>query len=171
MMDLFQKRYQAHQAKKKQQLMQLMRKRHSTRLFSSIPLTKRDLNELYAALKLCPSSCDRKGVTIQEVSDRTQKELLGGLLVGGVGWIHRASHIFLLVAHEEAYKEKLDYMQYLDAGVMIEQVYLMATACGIKCCFVNPNIRPVGQDYFHCVFGIPYARFCGAIALGYEDKS
>jgi len=94
-----------------------------------------------------------------------------GLLVGGVGWIHRANEIWLLVADWEAYKEGLPFMPFLDAGIIVQQIYLTCESLGLGCCFVNPNVRIINSPHFENVFGINInQRFCGALAIGYEDK-
>jgi hypothetical protein len=102
------------------------------------------------------------------VKERDTKALLGGILVGGVGWIYRAPVILLLMGNKLAYKagDEYNYMPYLDAGVIIQQLFLMATAFGLKCAYVNPNIRQINKEHFHKIFG--EGIFCGAFAVGYK---
>jgi nitroreductase len=169
-MDKYQERYLEHQKKKAITLNEIIKKRYSERQFSDKKISVGEIAELSEAIDLVPSSCNRRAIHNNIHSDRDTKAFLGGLLVGGVGWIHRASHIILLFADETAYKENLDYMKYLDAGVIVHQIYLKATEMGIGVCFVNPNIRDKQKKYFYDYF---YAEdrytFVGAIALGYKD--
>ena len=129
MTDEYQKRYQAHQNRKKQTLIEIMKQRHSNRMFSDVVISDDTIEKLVASIDMCPSSCGRKAISIMTVRDRDKKALLGGLLVGGVGWIHRADTILLIFADQIAYKagDEIKFMPYLDAGVVIEHLYLMAT--------------------------------------------
>ena len=166
-MDKYQERYMAHQTRKRASLLELMKLRHSDRMFSDKPLDDSVIKSLGEVANLCPSSCDRRAISLNYINDRSQKEFLGGVLVGGVGWIHRASHIILLWADQDAYKERLEYMPYLDAGVIVQQLYLTCTDLGISCCFVNPNIRDKVKPYFYEYFHAPEnLTFVGAMALG-----
>lgn len=186
-MDKFQKRYLEHQKHKKEQLvstygekskvydedikntyLELIKDRHSQRIFNLESITQEELNFILDCLVESPSSCNRQAISIKVIDDRNSKELLGGLLVGGVGWCHRANKIILLFANTEAYKEKLDYMPYLDSGVLIFNTYLSCESLGIGCCFINPNIRDGNKKIFEEKFG--KRLFCGAIAIGHYDR-
>lgn len=166
MEDTYQERYLAHQKRKKDVLVALINERHSNRLFSDDPLHPMILDTLIESAQKCPSSCDRHGVKLSLVTDRDKKALLGGLLVGGVGWIHRAPAVILLIADPVAYKagNEIEYMPYLDAGVIVGQLYLYATALDLHCAFANPNIREFNKAHFSEVFGD--GVFCGAFAVG-----
>lgn len=168
MVDKYQERYIWHQFKKKKELMKLMRMRHSNRIFSDKPIDAKTFKTLMEASLYVPSSCNRQGVEIIPIDSRDDKAILGGLLVGGVGWIHRAPLIFLLMADPFAYKagDEVSFMPYLDAGVIVQQIWLMATALNLKCAYVNPNIRKQNQEHFYKLFGA--GVFCGALAIGYE---
>src|SRR5688572_26582632 len=93
-----QDRYLAHQSRKAQTLLGIMRERHSHRVFSDQKVEDETVAMLTEAVILSPSSCDRKAIRFVRINDRDNKALLGGVLVGGVGWIHRAPEIFLLMA-------------------------------------------------------------------------
>lgn len=166
-MDVFQQRYLAHQARKAQVLAQLMAERYSERVFDDRPVDPDLLADLLKVAERAPSSCDRRGVSAKPVTDRDGRALLGGLLVGGVGWVHRAPVILLLFGDPAAYKApgEAAFMPYLDAGVVVGHLYLAATAVGLRCCFINPNIRAHNRDHFANVFG--GGIFCGALAVGW----
>jgi len=174
-MDKYQERYLKHQARKKEMLTPAYKEEHnkqkknpkfndvlsgrqSTRVFGEgeVPLLG-----IISSAELAPSSCDRKGVFTKVIDSRKDKALLGGLLVGGVGWIHRADCIVLLLADMTAYKSpnERDFMPYLDAGVLAQTIMLQAEALNIASCFVNPNLNaPLDLK--------ENELFCGAIALG-----
>lgn len=148
-----------------------MKQRHSDRMFSDRPVEEEKVEELCDLSLLCPSSCDRKAVSTIVVTERDQKALLGGLLVGGVGWVHRAPVVILLMADPVAYKagDEVNFMPFLDAGTIVQQLSLAATSMGLSGCFINPNIREHNKEHFHKVFG--NGLFCGAYALGYPYQN
>jgi len=185
--DQFQKRYLEHQQHKKEQLIsnygenykehdrdiknayiELIRGRRSQRIFNTENITEQELDFILDCLVESPSSCNRQVISVKIVEDRNSKELLGGLLVGGAGWCHRANKIILLFANMEAYKEKLAYMPYLDSGVMIFNIYLACESLNIGCCFINPNIREENKKIFEYRFGDKL--FCGVVVIGHYDK-
>lgn len=139
-------------------------------MFSDGALPNTAIEALLSAAELAPSSCDRKGIKLTVVTDRDKKALLGGVLVGGVGWIHRAPTIILLIADPIAYKagDEIAYMPYLDAGCVIEQLYLSATSMRLHCAYANPNIREMNKKHFADIFG--GGIFCGAFAVGYKPQ-
>lgn len=164
--DPYQERYIAHQARKREVLKQIVAERHSERQFGEGSLTQEEVSAFIEVSEMCPSSCDRKGVHLEVVGDRDSKALLGGLLVGGTGWIHRADKIFLLFADPKAYKagDEITYMPNLDAGVIVEALYLTCTSLDLAGCYCNPNIRENNKAFFKERFGDQI--FCGAFAVG-----
>ncbi len=144
-----------------------MRKRHSTRIFTDKELNADDISKITEAADLAPSSCNRKGVYPKYINFRDNKELLGGILVGGVGWIHRANLIILLVANNSAYKENLIFMKYLDAGFIAQNIWLECTDLGVGCCFVNPNVRDIHTSTLDMMFLKKDEVLCGVLAIGY----
>jgi nitroreductase len=163
----YQDRYIAHQLRKKETLLKLIKTRHSTRVFSDKDVEDSKIKVIEDSLLSVPSSCDRHGVYTKTIKDRDNKNLLGGFMVGGVGWIHRAPVIMMLFADPEAYKENLIYTPYLDSGVVLYHILLVAESLGLKACYVNPQVRGENQVYFRDRFG--YDIFCGAVAIGYEE--
>lgn len=165
--DQYQQRYLAHQSRKSAVLAELLAERHSTRMFDDRPIELDHFKALANAIGMAPSSCDRAAVYTQPHTDRDTKALLGGLLVGGVGWVHRAPLVFLLMADRTAYKagDEVAYMPYLDAGAIIGQLGLVAAARGLVGCFINPAIREAHLPLFEQRFGPDL--FCGAYAVGH----
>jgi len=176
-----QERYLAHQARKKDSLQckyekeitysnkeiktikKVFNNRNSSRVFNG---ERVDLKEILDLVETSPSSCDRKGIEYKIIEDRQDKEILSGLLVGGVGWIHRADKIILLYADLDTYGSPAEkgFMPYLDAGVMIQSFYLACEVLGVKMCYVNPNIREDNKEFFKQRF--IDKLYCGAIILG-----
>jgi nitroreductase len=182
---VYQERYLKHQKHKRQTLMstagimdfhiypeedraifeQIAVNRRSQRTFSKADM---DISPILKMLKTAPSSCNRHAVYTKTITERDDKDLLSGLLVGGVGWVCHAHTILLLFADLTAYKGVAeDSMPYLDAGVMVQMAYLAAEVNNIGCCYVNPNIREHNQEFFRQRFG--QDLFCGALAFGKYD--
>lgn len=175
MTDEYQKRYELHQQfGKKQELVAIMQERHSNRRFSNLTVSKETVEELLEVTKHCPSSCDRHGVRVRVCTERNDKDLLDGLLVGGTGWVYRAPCVFLLMADPLAYKadggRELQYNAYVDAGVMLAYISLMAEKLGLHGSIINPNIRDENKEFFEQRFKPEEwegAQFCGAFAFGH----
>lgn len=167
MTDDYQRRYEAHQARKRETLRALLVERHSERMFAERDVTSEDLALVMKAAQAAPSSCNRHGVTVTAVRGRDDLALLGGLLVGGVGWIHRAPVVLLLHGDPVAYRApgELAYMPFLDAGVMVGAMQLAAEAARLATCFVNPNVREHNRSHFAQRFG--GGVYCGALAVGW----
>jgi len=184
--DKYQERYVAHQARKKEQLTpknvfkpvdysktekgafeKVLAGRHSQRVFSGAA-TQAEIDYLLTKMLQVPNSCNRMGVVEKVVEARDDKALLTGILVGGVGWCHRASHLVLLFADMKAYKSPAERsnMPYLDAGVKIMAGYLAAEIQGLGCCYINPNIREENKNIFEERFGGKDLLFCGTLAIG-----
>jgi nitroreductase len=168
--DPYQERYLAHQARKRESLRELMLARHSDRVYDEERAVPDELIvELTNAAGRAPSSCDRHAISLRQLTDRQDRELLGGLLVGGVGWVHRAPFILLLLADSAAYKAagELSRMPYLDAGAVLSHLYLAAVASGLSCCYVNPAVRPRSEEHFRTALRLDDMIFCGAFAAGW----
>lgn len=170
--DAYQKRYLKHQQEKKAELISIMKERHSSRRFSDREIPQEIIDSLLEVVKLAPSSCDRKAIKVKVITDKDQKALLGGILVGGVGWIHRAPAILLITADPIAYKagKEIEFMPYLDGGVVSQQLALMATTLGIHGCFANPNIRDFNKNHYHEVFGPEILTMAFAIGYPINEK-
>jgi len=169
----YQKRYLRHQQfGKKDQLLAIMKERHSQRQFDTKEIPQEMLDEILDSCRYAMSSCDRFGVRLVVTEDRDDKAILNGLLVGSVGWIYRAKVVILLMADPRAYQAEgeVAFMPYLDAGVLVEHISLLATAMGLRSAYSNPNIRPNNIEHFKKLFkpeGWDDVIFCGAVALGY----
>lgn len=178
-MDQYQEAYLKHQKNKREVLIQLLEERHSERMFSERPISSELLNDFFGLIELAPSSCDRHGIIPTWETERDRKALLGGLLVGGVGWIHRAPLVILFWGNPLAYKagEEWKWNPYLDTGMLAHSMFLFAVSMGMKCCFVNPQVRDFNKSHFQNVFSpmlgpepddlSPCGIYCGALAIGW----
>lgn len=172
--DIYQTRYLAHQERKKKllageikdipfveyneddiySLNKIMRNRRSRRLFNG-KIDNLEFELILEAISYTPSSCNRKAIEVVESKKGIET------LIGGKGWVEKADKVLFLYANMSAYKSpnEIDFMPYLDAGFIAQNVYLICEALNIKCCFINPNHsgKEIERDGY---------RFCGAIAIG-----
>jgi len=187
-MDAYQSRYLDHQAKKKRQLTEsegekgkpytnterkvltsLLARRRSQRVFTSEPIEDGVRQRILDSAASAPNSCNRHGLGLKVVTDRREKELLSGLLIGGIGWIHRADTIVLFLADPDAYKSpnEKDFMHYCDVGFTAMAMWLTAETYNVGAAYINPNIAHT--DVFQAKFA--HERiFCGALVLGRYEQ-
>lgn len=149
----------------------VLKSRRSQRIFNDEEIDCGRTEVLAEAVNSAPSSCNRQAVSVKLVDNNIDIKSLGELLVGGSGWLEKADLIFLLFTDMDAYKSpaEIDFMPYLDAGMVVENLYLTAEALNIGSCFVNPNIREENKTKFQEEFNKSNLRFCGAMAFGYYD--
>jgi len=180
MSDIYQQRYLEHIKRKKKfqtetnkiiyslrekdLLFNVIKNRRSQRTFNKEPITQTEINLLLESAKFAPSSCNRQAIYIKILDE------IEDLLVGSKGWINNANKIFLVFADMRAYKSpnEVSFMPYLDAGVVAENIYLMAEVLRIGVCFINPNIQE--KIRFNNLYNKENNRFCGAIAIGHYNK-
>ncbi len=186
--DKYQDRYLKHQARKAEILksnygtkefkvyteeeravfVEILKSRRSQRAFNREPV---EVDEILALADYRPSSCDRRSVQIKVISSRDEKDLLGGLLVGGTGWVHRADKVLLFLAWEDAYKSpaEREWMRYIDAGVLAQTLYLICEAMNVGATYINPNIREENKEFFYNRFVDKGYQYVGAMAIGHYD--
>lgn len=176
--DPYQERYLEHQYRKQRTIsgvispvLAVLRSRRSQRVFNERRVSEEELHGIYEAIRLAPSSCNRQAILIKVVEDSVDTAALARLLIGGRGWVDRAAVVLLLFADTMAYKApgEIEYMPYLDAGFVGENVYLAAEAAGLGACYVNPNVRVENRVEFDELFNPRGHLFCGAMALGKYD--
>ena len=186
-MDIFQKRYLDHLEKKGFELsdtglfkkdkkiytideyntvISLLENRTSQRNFNSAHITDEQMDHIMYAISLAPSSCNRQAIYIKEVEPAYAEKML----VGGRGWLNNADRVILLFGDKVAYKSpnEKEFMPYLDAGFVGENIYIICDAIGVGTCFINPNIRVENKEDFISTHGDDY--FCGGFAFGNYDK-
>lgn len=174
-----QERYLMHQGKNKAgELAAIMKDRHSNRIFDTKEVPQELIKELAYNCKYTPSSCDRRAIRLKLITDRDEKALLNGLLVGGVGFLYRVPAVFLLFGDRDSYKagdppgSEVNYNMPLDSGVIVNQLWLSAISKGLHATYVNPQIRERNKEYFYKNFspkGWKNPEFMGAFCFGYPS--
>lgn len=185
-MDIYQERYLMHQDKKrnmlniaeskketeniinKDNLKYFLEKRHSQRIFNTDEITNEEKKYIFESIACAPSSCNRQPIYVLEIL----VEDIENIFKGATNWAKNGKFGLLILANKKAYKSinEKDYMPFLDAGVVIENIYLMSTALDIGCCFVNPNIKDdtILKSKYSNVLNDYY--ICGAMVFGKYDK-
>lgn len=186
-MDIYQDRYLEHQQRKKQSiedfkgeepkkynliekmsLIEVIKNRRSQRIFNDEDIIQEEIDNILFGINESPSSCNRQAIYLKEID----KNVAETFLVGGKNWINKAKKVYLIFADKEAYKSpnEIAFMPYLDAGFVVQNIYLICEINNIGCCFVNPNIKIEHKEAFTGLYGNDY--LCGAVALGkYDNKS
>lgn len=161
-------KYRRYDEKEQNLFIEILKNRRSQRVFNREPV---DVEKIIELADYRPSSCDRRSVEIKVIESRDDKDLLGGLLVGGTGWIHRADKILLMIAWKDAYKSpaEKEFMSYIDAGVLAQTIYLICETMNVGSCYVNPNIREVNKEFFHERFIPDGYQYVGCMAIGNYD--
>jgi nitroreductase len=180
-MDAYQERYLKHRERKKQLLekpsgdrkgypicleaLAVMQRRRSVRAFKQKPLDFKNFSNVILTAICAPQSCNRQALTLLMYPGKE----VGEYLLGGKGWAEKAIAILLLLADMKAYKSprEVDFMPWLDAGVMLAAITYAATACGIGSCIINPSLQEETASDFQSRFNPESYLFCGAVALGY----
>ena len=145
--DVYQKRYLTHQEYKlgasgsksiytfaeAHAILAALNNRQSCRVFGEDRINPYVLKKIYEAARNAPSSCNRKAIKIITVVDPSEIGMLSNLLVGGANWLSMAEVVLLLFADMIAYKSpsEIDFMPYLDAGFLAENIYIACEALGL----------------------------------------
>lgn len=180
--DIFQKRYEEHQERKKEiiaknrelseedaveskSFISVIKNRRSQRIFNEEKISDIVIESILEVAAEAPTSCNRQAIYFVEVSP----DYIEQFLVGGKNWANKANRAMLVFADKLAYKSPNEkgFMPYLDAGFVSQNIYLGCEHFGIGCCFINPNIRLENKEAFEKEFGDNY--FCGAFVLGHYD--
>lgn len=139
-------------------------------MFKTKEIPQEVLDEILKTAETSPSSCNRHGLKLKVVRKRDDKELLGGVMVGGAGWVHRADTIILFLADPVAYasQREKEFMHYADVGFTAMPMWLMAETKGVGCSYINPNLSH--PDVMALKFAGDHI-FCGALVFGYYDEA
>lgn len=154
-MDIYQKRYLAHQKRKSLNILgypkqatsygwdtankveDVVSNRRSHRVFDCGKIDSQKIRVINSFIDYAPSSCNRKGIT----STISYKLDYINDLVGGKGWADKATLYIEFKANMTAYKSpnEVGYMPYLDTGFIAQNVYIACTVLNLRSCFINPN--------------------------------
>ena len=164
MIDDYQRRYEEHRKRKAEGIVQGPQRR-SVRVFTCREIRKESLDWILESARQAPQSCNRQALTLK-VARGAQ---VHNILAGGEGWLGAAPLVMLVFADLVAYKSpiEVDFMPWLDAGVILTTIAYAAHTAGLGACIVNPHICPESRKAFAAAFNPEGRLFCGAVALGY----
>lgn len=135
----------------------ILKQRRSIRRWKDIKITKEEFEQLVDAARWAPSSCNRQPCYFILIQDKDRIEFLSKLR--GQDFIKKAPSCILVLINLQAYNELTKYyFAFLDAGVAIQNMLLMAESMGLGACFVNfapTNDFKMQKEKLSNVFNIP----------------
>jgi nitroreductase len=162
-------------AKKKNNLFEnIVKQRRSIRKWKNIKIKKEEFERLVDAARWAPSSCNRQPWHFLLIQDKDKIEFLSKMR--GQAFIKNAPSCLLVLIDLESYDEIAKYyFTYLDAGVAIQNILLMAKNMNLGACFVN--LAPVDdfrfkKEQIKRIFKIPSTfELIGIIPIGKPDDN
>lgn len=138
-------------------LMEVIRNRRSVRFWWSEELKENEFEQLIDAARWAPSSCNRQPWHFLLTTDKNKIKLLSE--VRGQKFVANAPSCILVLINMQAYdKQEANYTPYLDAGVAIGNLLLLAHSKGLGACWVNfgrMEVTETGRKQVQVAFGIP----------------
>lgn len=146
-------------------IFETIKKRRSVRVFENKPVPKEIIEKIIEAGANAPSNCNTQGwrfivINKQEIKEKIYEN-------GGTILIKNAP-LGILVTYDNRTKN-LEYKDYIQsAAAAMENMFLVATALGIGCCWINhlPTKRKVRK-----ILNIPsHYSPIGYFMMGYSKK-
>lgn len=114
----------------------ILKQRRSIRKWKNIKIKKEEFEQLVDAARWAPSSCNRQPWHFLLTQDKNKIEFFSE--IRNQAFIKNAPSCILILINIEAYNEITKYyFSYLDAGVAIQNMLLMAENMNLGACFVN----------------------------------
>jgi len=135
----------------------VLKQRRSVRKWKDVRITKEEFGQLIDAARWAPSSCNRQPWHFLLTQDKNKIEFLSKIT--NQSFVKNAPSCILILINLEAYDEATKYyFAFLDAGVAIQNMLLMAENMNLGACFVNlapiKNFELQKEQIKH-KFGIP----------------
>lgn len=150
-------------------LLEVIRERRSIRKFKNIMIDEEVIPRLIEASIWAPSSCNRQPLQFIVVSDKEGKKVLANS-VGGQRNILDAPTVIIVCVNKLKYPKilKNNIAPFLDAGVAIQNLLLMAHSLGLGACIVAGKVKgKLVREYFV----IPeHYKVIGLILIGFPDE-
>jgi nitroreductase len=119
-------------------LLDLMRRRRSRRMFRPEPLTREERAALVEAALHAPTACNRQTLEFLFVEDRDARAFVAANTAGGREFLADAPCILLVLADARHYRYPDDRVNpHAEAGAAIENIYLLAETMGLGCCWAS----------------------------------
>jgi len=150
-------------------LLEVIRERRSIRKFKNKTIDEEAIRQLIEASIWAPSSCNRQPLHFITVSTQEGKEVLSNS-VGGQRNILNVPTVIIVCVNRLKYPKILkdNIAPFLDAGVAIQNLLLMAHSLELGACVVAGKVKEkLIRDYFD----IPeHYRVIGLILIGFPDE-
>lgn len=152
------------------ELIDVMLKRRSTRIFNDKPITKEELDRILQAALLAPTSMNRKPCNFMVVERPETLEELSQSKDHGAGLIKGADKAVVVVADTMIADTWIE-----DSSIALTHMHLMATELRLGSCWVQIHLRSRnGKDSEAIVRDIlkidDHYRIVGILALGHSDN-
>lgn len=152
-----------------QQLINLIKERRSVRAYKEEPISSEVLEKLIEAAIWAPSSCNRQPWFFVIVTEKEQKTRIASA-VGGQKTITNAPVVIIVTINLAAYEGVLEHnvAPFLDAGVALENILLIAHSMGIGACPIAGRLQ---EDIIRDALDIPKThKIMGLVTLGIPQK-
>ncbi|GEM_PF-256111 len=117
-------------------LLNLMKRRRSRRVFGQEPLTEEEKMIIVDAALHAPSSCNRQTLEFIFIDDREVKKFVASTIPGGKQFFAEAPILLVIVSYGVDYRYPDDRMvPWLDSAAGIQNIYLICETMGIGCCW------------------------------------
>ena len=136
--------------------------RHSTRSFTSKPLSRADLESIVNAGRAAPSARNEQPWEFVVVADAATRRRIAELTEGGGSFIAEAPACIAIFSKPTKY--------YLEDGCLAAGTMLVAAAAlGIQSCWVAGDKKPYADAIKTLLFAPDDYKLVSMIALGYSD--
>ncbi|MGI5861912.1 MAG: nitroreductase family protein [Myxococcales bacterium] len=136
--------------------------RHSTRSFTSKPLSRADLESIVNAGRAAPSARNEQPWEFVVVADAATRRRIAELTEGGGSFIAEAPACIAIFSKPTKY--------YLEDGCLAAgSMLIAATALGIQSCWVAGDKKPYADAIKNLLFAPDDYKLVAMIALGYSD--
>jgi len=153
-----------------QELLKLIKERRSVRAYKEDPINSEVLEKLIEAATWAPSSCNRQPWFFVIVTEKEQKSKIASA-VGGQKTITNAPAVIVATINLAAYEGVLknNVAPFLDAGVALENILLLAHSMGIGTCLIAGRLQ---EDIIRDALNIPNThKIMGLITIGLPKKN
>jgi len=155
---------------------EIIQKRHSIRHFSEKSVSNSDLQFLFEAARLAPSSNNKQPWRFIAVRDKTKIEKLARAVPAGIkinAWMENAPCVIVCCGEESLFYHKairlalpVDLMT-IDVAIAIEHIVLSATERGMGTCWVGW----FSEEKVRKIINIPSSwKIISLLALGWPSQ-
>jgi len=152
-------------------LLDVMLKRRSVRIFSDEKISNESLNKILQAGLLAPSSMNRKPCEFLVVENKNSLEKLSKAKDKGASFLADCDKAIVVAANSLVADTWIE-----DSSIALSYMNLMATSLDVGSCWVQIHLRKSdenrdSEDIVREILGIDeYYRIVGILALGISDS-